>query len=119
MGIFATEMRDETERMDGQGIRKIAPDTAQLIKQRIRWIPNNSGPSKRRQRNHNLGEERRVPENADPAVLPAGAQEQPPVLNSSSEFRPSPPLPLFQRKTTKDTNYKLLLTKETGIFASW
>jgi len=35
-----------------QGIRKTEQDSAQPIKQQIRWIPNNSGPrEKKRQRN--------------------------------------------------------------------
>jgi hypothetical protein len=55
----------------GQGIRQTEQDSAQPIKQHIRWIPNNSDPRKKKAAQSNLGEEwshGRIPETTDPAV---------------------------------------------------
>jgi len=89
-----------------QGIRKTEQDSAQPIKQQIRWIPNNSSPrGKKKATQSNLAKEwshGRIPENDGPSSSSTKNSE---VLNSTSEFHPSPLLPLFRRKTIKDTNY--------------
>jgi len=89
-----------------QGIRKTEQDSEQPIKQKIRWIPNNSGPRKKKgQRNRIWGKSglmAEIPENDGPSSSSTKNSE---VLNSTSEFHPSPLLPLFRRKTIKDTNY--------------
>jgi len=78
-----------------QGIRKTEQDSAQPIKQQIRWIPNNSGPrGKKKATQSNLAKEwshGRIPENDGPSSSSTKNSE---VLNSTSEFHPSPLLPL-------------------------